>query len=215
MGLNDWTVKKMDWEEAVGYCATHECFECPAFNSPDHRTEYEKTDLHVPCCVNLVIGETLPDGRRENLFRSYQIGSELIASLNEALAHKQGEIILPNKTLSNDGLIDRAEILRHRCKVAVEAFENYDDFQNCDYVYVVPVKYILEAEKVEPKTGYWVIGDPDNGESDLICGECGKELDFEVAGGDMLYWLESEYKFCPCCGTRMFIDPKSIARNAN
>lgn len=137
---------------------------------------------------------------------SRNIGSELITSLNEALAHKKGEIVLPSKTLSNDGLIDRAEILRHRCKVAVEAFENYDDFQNCDYVYVVPVKYILEAEKVEPKTGYWVIGDPDNGESDLICGECGKEFDFEVAGGDMLYWLESEYKFCPCCGTRMFVN---------
>ena len=27
-----------------------------------------------------------------------------------------------------------------------------------------------------------------------------------IAGGDMLYWLESEYKFCPRCGTRMFVN---------
>lgn len=180
----------MDWEEAVEYCAEHECDECPAFNSPDYRTEYEKTNLHVPCCVNLVIGESLPGVRRDEVLISSPYGNLY-------------------------GAIDRAEILKHRCKVAVEAFENYDDFQNCDYVYVVPVKYILEAEKIEPKTGHWIIGDPDSGESDLICGECGKEFDFDVAGGDMLYWLESEYKFCPCCGTRMFIDQKSITRNAN
>ena len=112
-------------------------------------------------------------------------------------------------------LIVSEKVKELRTSAFKKYFENYDDFQNCDYVSVVPVRYILEAEKVEPKTGYWIIGDPDNGESDLICGECGKEFDFEVAGGDMLYWLESEYKFCPCCGARMFVDHKNITRNAN
>ena len=31
-----------------------------------------------------------------------------------------------------------------------------------------------------------------------------------IAGGDMLYWLESEYKFCPCCGTRMFTNKVDV-----
>lgn len=125
-------------------------------------------------------------------------GTELITALNEALAHKRGEIVFPSKTLSNDGLIDRAEILKHRCKVAVEAFENYDDLPNCDYAYVVPVKYILEAEKVEPKTGYWIKNWCDNnmiGHEYEECSECGCSM------LDTNQFWDSAY--CPNCGARM------------
>lgn len=126
-------------------------------------------------------------------------GSEIITALNEALAHSRGEIVLPSKTLSNDGLIDRAKILKHRCKVAVEAFENYDDFQNCDYVYVVPAKYILEAEKVEPKTGHWIKSWCDSnmiGHEYEECSECGCSM------LDTNQFWDAEY--CPKCGARMF-----------
>ena len=44
----------MTWNEAVEYCEAHECEECIAYNMDDCRTEYEKTELHFPCCINLV-----------------------------------------------------------------------------------------------------------------------------------------------------------------
>lgn len=43
----------MTWGEAIKYCETHECQSCRAFNV-ECRTEYEKTVLHAPCCINLV-----------------------------------------------------------------------------------------------------------------------------------------------------------------
>ena len=44
----------MTWKEAVEYCETHECNDCIAFITPDCRTEYDKTVLYYPCCINLV-----------------------------------------------------------------------------------------------------------------------------------------------------------------
>ena len=44
----------MTWEEAIKYCENTECRECIICNIPDCRTEYEKTVLHAPCCINLV-----------------------------------------------------------------------------------------------------------------------------------------------------------------
>lgn len=44
----------MTWEEAIKYCEEHECEECIAFNTDDCRTQHEKQNLHIPCCINLV-----------------------------------------------------------------------------------------------------------------------------------------------------------------
>ena len=44
----------MTWEEAIKICETHECKDCPAYELPDCRTDYEKQQLHYPCCINLV-----------------------------------------------------------------------------------------------------------------------------------------------------------------
>ena len=46
----------MTWEEAIKYCETHECEDCITYKTLelDCRTDYEKTMLHIPCCINLV-----------------------------------------------------------------------------------------------------------------------------------------------------------------
>ncbi len=46
----------MTWEEAIKYCEEHECKECIHYinNMDDCRTEYEKQNMHIPCCINLV-----------------------------------------------------------------------------------------------------------------------------------------------------------------
>jgi hypothetical protein len=44
----------MTWEEAVKYCEEHKCKDCLAYNIQDCRTEYEKQNMHIPCCINLV-----------------------------------------------------------------------------------------------------------------------------------------------------------------
>ncbi len=44
----------MTWKEAIKYCEEHECKDCMSYETPDCRTEYEKTVLHAPCCINLV-----------------------------------------------------------------------------------------------------------------------------------------------------------------
>lgn len=44
----------MTWNEAIKYCEEHRCEDCLAYHTPDCRTEYEKTVLHAPCCINLV-----------------------------------------------------------------------------------------------------------------------------------------------------------------
>jgi hypothetical protein len=44
----------MEWEEAIDFCANHNCKECPAYNAEDCRTQHEKENLHYPCCINLV-----------------------------------------------------------------------------------------------------------------------------------------------------------------
>lgn len=40
--------------EAVNFCETHNCDECPAI---EKRTEHQKKVLHYPCCWNLTDGE--------------------------------------------------------------------------------------------------------------------------------------------------------------
>ena len=44
----------MTWEEAIKYCESHKCEECIVFSTEDCRTQHEKENMHVPCCVNLV-----------------------------------------------------------------------------------------------------------------------------------------------------------------
>ena len=44
----------MNWEEAINFCETHECEDCPAV---EKRTEFQKKVLHYPCCWNLVEDE--------------------------------------------------------------------------------------------------------------------------------------------------------------
>lgn len=44
----------MTWEEAIKYCEEHKCKDCITYHTTDCRTEYEKTVLHAPCCINLV-----------------------------------------------------------------------------------------------------------------------------------------------------------------
>lgn len=59
----------------------------------------------------------------------------------------------------------------------------------------------MEAEP-RPRSG-WILGDPDEGEADLICGHCNKEYDFDVGGGDLVELLKQDYFFCPFCGAKM------------
>ena len=40
--------------EAIKFCEDYECEVCPANELPDCRTNFEKQDLHYPCCINLV-----------------------------------------------------------------------------------------------------------------------------------------------------------------
>lgn len=46
----------MTWEEAIRYCEEHECKNCTHYinDIDDCRTKYEKQNLHIPCCINLV-----------------------------------------------------------------------------------------------------------------------------------------------------------------
>ena len=43
----------MTWKEAIEYCESHECKDCIAYDSPDCRTDFDKQNLHIPCCINL------------------------------------------------------------------------------------------------------------------------------------------------------------------
>ena len=44
----------MTWEEAIKYCEAHCCKDCVAYYKVDCRTDYDKENLHIPCCINLV-----------------------------------------------------------------------------------------------------------------------------------------------------------------
>lgn len=44
----------MNWEEAILFCESHECKDCPVYKTKDCRSDYEKQVLHYPCCINLV-----------------------------------------------------------------------------------------------------------------------------------------------------------------
>ena len=46
----------MTEKEAVEFCEETECEDCPVAieDREDWRTQYEKTMLHFPCCLNLV-----------------------------------------------------------------------------------------------------------------------------------------------------------------
>ena len=56
----------MTMTEAVNFCETHDCDECPAV---DKRTEYQKKVLHYPCCWNLADGEEKQNDRKKMLLR--------------------------------------------------------------------------------------------------------------------------------------------------
>lgn len=48
----------MNADEAVKYCEDHECEECIIFTENlDRRTIHEKCS-HIPCCLNLLDGDT-------------------------------------------------------------------------------------------------------------------------------------------------------------
>ena len=59
----------MTMTEAVNFCETHDCDECPAV---DKRTEYQKKVLHYPCCWNLADGEEKQNDRKKMLLRQMQ-----------------------------------------------------------------------------------------------------------------------------------------------
>lgn len=48
----------MTWEDAVRYCEDHECTECEVYmEDKEIRTQEEKCNKHIPCCINLVSDE--------------------------------------------------------------------------------------------------------------------------------------------------------------
>lgn len=64
----------MDWKDsvreapssivkkAVRFCERTECIDCPIhINDIDHRTQYEKEVMHIPCVENLIF--ELANGR--------------------------------------------------------------------------------------------------------------------------------------------------------
>jgi hypothetical protein len=58
----------MTWKEAIKYCEEHHCEDCVAYYKTDCRTDYDKQNLHVPCCVNLVT-ESLRFTKEEQTLR--------------------------------------------------------------------------------------------------------------------------------------------------
>lgn len=52
-------------EKAIYFCENAECEDCPIYiNDIDHRTQYEKEVMHVPCVDNLIF--ELANGRTLN-----------------------------------------------------------------------------------------------------------------------------------------------------
>lgn len=49
-------------EKAVRFCEHVECEDCPVYiNDIEHRTQYEKEVMHIPCVDNLIV--ELANGR--------------------------------------------------------------------------------------------------------------------------------------------------------
>lgn len=49
-------------KKAIYFCENTECFDCPIhINDIDHRTQYEKEVMHIPCVENLIF--ELANGR--------------------------------------------------------------------------------------------------------------------------------------------------------
>lgn len=71
---------------------------------------------------------------------------------------------------------------------------------------------IIKALEQEPKTGYWVEENINEGGRKVFCSECGCPPPFEhVSDGDVYsasgYGVINKTKFCPNCGTRM-VEPQ-------
>lgn len=64
-------------------------------------------------------------------------------------------------------------------------------------------RFPTATDVAEVRHGSWIIGSREDGETDLTCGVCGAEYDFEVAGGDLEFMLQDDYHYCPNCGARM------------
>lgn len=84
-------------------------------------------------------------------------------------------------------------------KVAVEAFQNYEDFPDCDFVYVVTLKDIHSAAIIDAvQHGYWIKNWCDNnmiGHEYEECSECGCTMI------DTNQFWDAPY--CPICGAKM------------
>lgn len=62
----------------------------------------------------------------------------------------------------------------------------------------------MPTVEAEPRAkGAWALGDPDEGEPDMLCTNCRAEYDFDVGGGDLVELLKQDYFYCPHCGAKM------------